>query len=173
MAQDQDVFARLGPIPQCPRSPVPTGRASWRSGRPIEPDVVRPMCATRMSAPGLGLHRLVAVEHIGSGQQIHLARWKSLHFAAVARNGLFRLTRNEPSNKPTVGKFWTPANPAAFTSARNRSIRRKGPCRRRRPTRACCARPGASRAISDDGVGVAEREQSGQRRGRPCGSGRV
>ena len=31
-----------------------------------------------------------------------------------------------PSNRPTVGKFCTPLNPASFTSRRNRFITRNG-----------------------------------------------
>ena len=34
--------------------------------------------------------------------------------------------RNVPSMSPTVGKFCTPVNPAAFTSARKRGMRRNG-----------------------------------------------
>ena len=37
-----------------------------------------------------------------------------------------RFCRNVPSTSPTVGKFWTPENPMAFSSARKTGIRRNG-----------------------------------------------
>ena len=38
-----------------------------------------------------------------------------------------RFCRKAPSMSPTVGKFCTPAKPAAASSSRNRGIRRNGP----------------------------------------------
>ena len=37
-----------------------------------------------------------------------------------------RFARNVPSMIPTVGKFWTPENPTAFSSSRKRSKWQKG-----------------------------------------------
>ena len=37
-----------------------------------------------------------------------------------------KLCRIVPSNRPIVGKFWTPENPISFSSARKRGIRMNG-----------------------------------------------
>ncbi len=57
--------------------------------------------------------------------------------------------RNTPSTRPTVGKFWTPANPASRTWRRNWDMIRNGSVAQTPARTGVCSTTGkTSRAIS-------------------------
>jgi hypothetical protein len=60
-----------------------------------------------------------------------------------------RFCRNVPSNKPTVGKFWTPLNPMRISSSRKTSMSRNGSVPQTPASTGVCSTIGnTSRAMS-------------------------
>ena len=74
-------------------------------------------------------------------------------------------TRNVPSIRPTVGKFWTPAKPIRINSSRNTGIRRNGSVPQTPASTGVSLhdRQHLAGHVHDDRVGVAVRHQTGER----------
>ena len=76
-----------------------------------------------------------------------------------------RFWRKMPSNRPTVGKFWTPEKPIRFSSSRKtrHQPERVGAADAGQHRRLAHDRQHLARHVDDDRVGVAVGQQPGQR----------